>query len=114
MDISPPNRLIACRLRVQGFECHCREHFLFGDYFESISTKQRYIMIYRAYIFKTFFSAFVHSAGPVATYSGHDATRAMATMSMNCVKDEPDDLQDLTEQQWQSVQNWENRFQGQQ
>ena len=46
-------------------------------------------------------------------YAGKDATRGLAKMSLSCATDDPDDLSDLTKEEWDSVKNWENKFQGQ-
>ncbi|XP_068214252.1 membrane-associated progesterone receptor component 1 isoform X2 [Palaemon carinicauda] len=48
--------------------------------------------------------------GPYSAFAGHDATRALATFSINDVKDEYDDLSDLSSMQMDSVREWEMQF----
>ncbi|XP_066949668.1 membrane-associated progesterone receptor component 1-like [Macrobrachium rosenbergii] len=48
--------------------------------------------------------------GPYSAFAGHDATRALATFSVNDVKDEYDDLSDLSSMQMDSVREWEMQF----
>lgn len=45
--------------------------------------------------------------GPYSTFAGRDATRALATFDVNAVKDDYDDLSDLTSSQKSSVEEWE-------
>ncbi|KAI0211412.1 hypothetical protein LSAT2_003766 [Lamellibrachia satsuma] len=49
------------------------------------------------------------SCGPYAEFAGRDASRGLATMTMG-VKDEMDDLSDLTKAQLDSLKNWEGQF----
>ena len=51
------------------------------------------------------------SGGPYSVFAGHDASRGLATMAMT-VKDELDDLSDLTQAQLDSLTNWETQFTG--
>ncbi len=47
-------------------------------------------------------------------FAGHDASRALATFSLekNAFKDEYDDLSDLNAEQMESVREWEMQFTG--
>ncbi|KAG7159427.1 membrane-associated progesterone receptor component 1-like isoform X2 [Homarus americanus] len=53
---------------------------------------------------------FYGPGGPYAAFAGHDATRALATFSVNDVKEEYDDLSDLSSMQMDSVREWEMQF----
>ncbi|CAL4084292.1 unnamed protein product [Meganyctiphanes norvegica] len=53
---------------------------------------------------------FYGPGGPYSAFAGHDATRALATFSVNDVKDEYDDLSDLSSTQMDSVREWEMQF----
>ena len=44
-------------------------------------------------------------------FAGRDASRGLATMAMT-VKDDMDDLSDLTQAQLDSLTNWETQFTG--
>jgi len=48
--------------------------------------------------------------GPYAPLAGHDATRALALFDVEAVKDEWDDVSDLTASQLSSVNEWELQF----
>ncbi|XP_041454832.1 membrane-associated progesterone receptor component 1-like [Lytechinus pictus] len=50
--------------------------------------------------------------GPYGVFAGHDASRALATFSLEkeTLKDEFDDLTDLTSEQMDSVREWEMQF----
>ncbi|XP_071951007.1 membrane-associated progesterone receptor component 1-like [Antedon mediterranea] len=50
--------------------------------------------------------------GPYGIFAGHDASRALATFSLDkdSFKDEIDDLSDLNEEQMESVREWEMQF----
>ncbi|XP_072171270.1 membrane-associated progesterone receptor component 1-like [Diadema setosum] len=50
--------------------------------------------------------------GPYGVFAGHDASRALATFSLDkdTLKDEFDDLTDLTSEQRDSVREWEMQF----
>ena len=52
------------------------------------------------------------TGGPYSAYAGHDATRALATFSVKDVKEEYDDLSDLSSMQMDSVREWEMQFTG--
>lgn len=53
---------------------------------------------------------FYGPGGPYAAFAGRDATRALATFSVNDVKEEYDDLSDLSSMQMDSVREWEMQF----
>lgn len=53
------------------------------------------------------------TGGPYAAFAGRDATRALATFSVNDVKEDYDDLSDLSSMQMDSVREWEMQFTGQ-
>ncbi|KAK7075218.1 heme binding [Halocaridina rubra] len=53
---------------------------------------------------------FYGPGGPYSAFAGHDATRALATFNVNDVKDEYDDLSDLSTMQMDSVREWEMQF----
>ncbi|XP_069953528.1 membrane-associated progesterone receptor component 1 [Cherax quadricarinatus] len=55
---------------------------------------------------------FYGPGGPYAAFAGHDATRALATFSVSDVKEEYDDLGDLSSEQMDSVREWEMQFTG--
>ncbi|XP_033098516.1 membrane-associated progesterone receptor component 1-like [Anneissia japonica] len=50
--------------------------------------------------------------GPYGVFAGHDASRALATFSLEkeSFKDEVDDLTDLDEEKMESVREWEMQF----
>ncbi|KAG0730057.1 Membrane-associated progesterone receptor component 2 [Chionoecetes opilio] len=48
--------------------------------------------------------------GPYAAFAARDATRALATFSVNNVKEEYDDLSDLSSMEMDSVREWEMQF----
>lgn len=50
--------------------------------------------------------------GPYSMFAGHDASRGLATFSIDAstVKDEYDDLSDLNSMQVESMQEWEMQF----
>lgn len=53
--------------------------------------------------------------GPEGVYgklAGHDATRALATMDSDAVKDEQDDLSDLSEADLENAKDWVRLFTG--
>lgn len=52
------------------------------------------------------------TGGPYAAFAGRDATRALATFSVNDVKEDYDDLSDLSSMQMDSVREWEIQFTG--
>lgn len=54
------------------------------------------------------------SGGPYCAFAGHDASRALATFSVNNVKDTDDDLSDLSSMEMDSVREWEIQFNGKQ
>ncbi|KAK2172089.1 hypothetical protein NP493_994g02027 [Ridgeia piscesae] len=54
---------------------------------------------------------FYGPGGPYAAFAGHDASRGLATMTMG-VKDDKDDLSDLTKAQMDSLKTWEAQFTG--
>jgi len=50
--------------------------------------------------------------GPYSTFAGRDASRSLATFSIDasCIKEEYDDLSDLNSMQMDQVQEWELQF----
>jgi len=50
--------------------------------------------------------------GPYSSFAGHDASRALALFQTEMVKEEYDDLSDLTAQQMESVKEWEEQLGG--
>ena len=52
--------------------------------------------------------------GPYGVFAGRDATRGLATFSLTeeAIKDEYDDLSDLTSMHMDSVREWEMQFTG--
>jgi len=54
------------------------------------------------------------SGGPYGVFAGRDASRGLATFSLTeeAIKDEYDDLSDLTSMQVDSVREWEIQFTG--
>lgn len=54
------------------------------------------------------------SGGPYGVFAGRDASRGLATFSLTeeAIKDEYDDLSDLTSMQMDSVREWEMQFTG--
>jgi predicted heme/steroid binding protein len=57
---------------------------------------------------------FYGPGGPYSVFAGHDASRALATFSVDAAqfKDEYDDLSDLKPSQLESVKEWEMQFLG--
>ena len=57
---------------------------------------------------------YVVAGGPYGVFAGHDASRALATFSLDkdAFKDEYDDLSDLNAEQMESVREWEMQFTG--
>lgn len=53
---------------------------------------------------------FYGPGGPYSAFAGRDATRALATFSVKDVKEEYDDLSDLSSMQMDSVREWEMQF----
>ncbi|XP_050415405.1 membrane-associated progesterone receptor component 1 [Patella vulgata] len=55
---------------------------------------------------------FYGPGGPYGLFSGHDASRALATFSLgeDSLRDEYDDLSDLNSMQMDSVREWEMQF----
>lgn len=53
---------------------------------------------------------FYGPGGPYAAFSGKDASRGLATFSVEGVDDHFDDLSDLTPMQMESVREWEAQF----
>jgi len=53
---------------------------------------------------------FYGPGGPYAPLAGHDATRALAHFDVEAVKDEWDDVSDLTPYQMSSVNEWMEQF----
>lgn len=54
---------------------------------------------------------FYGPGGPYASFAGRDATRCLATFSVEVARDEYDDLSDLNSMQMDSVREWEIQFQ---
>ena len=52
------------------------------------------------------------AGGPYAAFAGKDASRGLATFSVEGVDDHFDDLSDLTPMQMESVREWEAQFTG--
>lgn len=50
--------------------------------------------------------------GPYHPFAGHDASRGLATFSLDTAKDEYDDLSDLNPMEMESVREWEMQFTG--
>lgn len=52
--------------------------------------------------------------GPYGVFAGHDASRALATFSLekDSFKDEYDDLADLDKESLDGVREWEMQFMG--
>ncbi|CAD6185047.1 unnamed protein product [Caenorhabditis auriculariae] len=54
--------------------------------------------------------SFYGPGGPYGALAGHDATRALATMSTDAVKNEWDDLSGLSPQEKETAEEWEQSF----
>lgn len=54
---------------------------------------------------------FYGPGGPYASFAGRDATRGLATFSVDVPSDDYDDLSDLNSMQMDSVREWEIQFQ---
>jgi len=54
---------------------------------------------------------FYGPGGPYSSFAGRDASRCLATFSVDDAKDEYDDLSDLNSMQMDSVREWEIQFQ---
>lgn len=50
--------------------------------------------------------------GPYAAFAGRDASRGLATFSVECKGDGYDDLSDLNAMEMESVREWEAQFKG--
>lgn len=57
---------------------------------------------------------FFLAGSPYGVFAGRDASRGLATFSLteDVLKDEYDDLSDLTSMQMESVREWEMQFTG--
>ena len=57
---------------------------------------------------------FLFAGSPYGVFAGRDASRGLATFSLteDVLKDEYDDLSDLTSMQMESVREWEMQFTG--
>ncbi|XP_064482274.1 membrane-associated progesterone receptor component 1-like [Ornithodoros turicata] len=53
---------------------------------------------------------FYGPGGPYHAFAGHDASRGLATFSVETAKEEYDDLSDLNPMQMESVREWEMQF----
>lgn len=64
-------------------------------------------------LFKVWNDSFI-AGGPYGVFAGRDASRALATFSLgeDSLKDEFDDLSDLSSMQMDSVKEWEAQFMG--
>ncbi len=81
----------------------------YGPGFNSVLT----IMLFL--IFKCNYNNFdIWKGGPYSVFSGRDASRALATFSVDKsqFKDEHDDLSDLSSSQLDSVKEWQMQFLG--
>lgn len=58
------------------------------------------------------FCYFLILGGPYAAFAGRDATRCLATFSVEVSNEGYDDLSDLNSMQMESVREWEIQFQG--
>ena len=58
--------------------------------------------------------SFFLAGSPYGVFAGRDASRGLATFSLteDVLKDEYDDLSDLTSMQMESVREWEMQFTG--
>ena len=63
---------------------------------------------------KGFYNLFRVTGGPYGVFAGRDASRGLATFSLTeeVLKDEYDDLTDLSSMQMESVREWEMQFTG--
>lgn len=50
--------------------------------------------------------------GPYSAFGGRDASRGLATFSLDLAKDEYDDLSDLNTMEMETVREWEMQFKG--
>lgn len=50
--------------------------------------------------------------GPYSAFAGRDASRGLATFSVECKTDGYDDLSDLNSMEMESVREWEAQFKG--
>ncbi|KAK2581952.1 hypothetical protein KPH14_002395 [Odynerus spinipes] len=55
-------------------------------------------------------AAFYGPGAPYAVFAGRDASRGLATFTLESIKDEYDDLSDLDSEQMSSVKEWELQF----
>uniref|UniRef100_T1IHL6 Cytochrome b5 heme-binding domain-containing protein n=1 Tax=Strigamia maritima TaxID=126957 RepID=T1IHL6_STRMM len=53
---------------------------------------------------------FYGQGGPYAAFAGRDASRGLATFSVEAIQDDYDDLSDLNTMQMDSVREWEMQF----
>ena len=53
---------------------------------------------------------FVVTEGPYSGFAGRDASRGLATFSVDPVSDEYDDLSDLKPGEMEQIQEWELQF----
>ena len=53
---------------------------------------------------------FYGPGGAYSTFAGHDSTRALAKFDVMAVKDEWDDVSDLTPSEMSSVEEWREQF----
>lgn len=53
---------------------------------------------------------FYGPGGPYHAFAGHDASRGLATFSVDSAKEEYDDLSDLNPMEMESVREWEMQF----
>lgn len=53
---------------------------------------------------------FYGPGGPYSSFAGRDASRGLATFSVDCIKDDYDDLSDLKPSEMDQVKEWELQF----
>jgi len=55
-------------------------------------------------------SRFYGPGGPYSSFAGHDASRALAMFQTDLVKEDYDDLSDLSSEQMNSIREWEEQL----
>lgn len=69
------------------------------------------LSVLRSYALYPLLFSCCHTGAPYSMFAGHDASRGLATLAMK-VKDEADDLSDLTATQKESLDGWHKQFVG--